>query len=137
MDGWYYWANWNGTLFKFKPEGPGGNPQVELVGTTWDKGRDTLQMALDPTGRYVYYYPKGDAPIVQYDVKTGKRKALCFLQDYYFEKYGYFMGEVYGMNISNDGSFLVCCMNGEFCGRNNSFGHPALLVVEIPEEERP
>jgi len=32
--------------------------------------------------------PKGDAPIVQYDVKTGKRKALCWLQDYYFDKYG-------------------------------------------------
>jgi len=157
MDGWYYWATQNGVLFKFKPlRNPGAlpgvpgedvgwvkpfttsqNPLVESCGTTWDKGRDTLQLALDPTGRYIYYYPKGDAPIVQYDVKTGKRKALCWLQDYYFEKYGYFMGEVYGMNISNDGSFLVCAMNGEFCGRGNSFGHPALLVVEIPKEERP
>jgi hypothetical protein len=136
MDGWYYWATWNGTLFKFKPEGPKG-PQVQPFGTTWDKGRDTLQMALDPTGRYVYYYPKGDAPIVQLDVKTGKRKALCWLQDYFFDKYGYFMGEVYGMNISKDGSFLVCVMNGEFSGKGNSFGHPALLVVEIPKEERP
>ena len=116
MDGWYYWATLNGTLFRFKPEGPDGQPVVELVGTTWDKGRDVLQMALDPSGRYVYYYPKGDAPVVQYDVKTGKRKALCWLQDYYFEKYGYFMGQVYGMNISKDGSFLVCCMNGEFSG---------------------
>jgi hypothetical protein len=136
MDGWYYWATWNGTLFKFKPEGPKG-PEAVLLGTTWDKGRDTLQMALDPTGRYVYYYPKGDAPIVQYDVKTGKRKALCWLQDYIFTTYGYFMGEVYGMNISADGSFLVCCMNGEFSGKGGAFGHPALLVVEIPKEERP
>jgi hypothetical protein len=70
-------------------------------------------------------------------VKTGKRKALCWLQDYFFDKYGYFMGEVYGMNISKDGSFLVCVMNGEFSGKGNSFGHPALLVVEIPKEERP
>ncbi len=136
MDGWFYWATWNGTLFKFKPEGPKG-PQVELVGTTWDKDRDTLQMALDPTGRYVYYYPKGDAPIVQYDVKTGKRKALCWLQDYFFDTYGYFMGEVYGMSISADGSFLVCLMNGEFSGKGSAFGHPALLVVDIPKEERP
>jgi hypothetical protein len=136
MDGWFYWATWNGTLFKFKPEGPNG-PQVEPVGTTWDQGRDTLQMALDPSGRYVYYYPKGDAPVVQYDVKTGKRKALGWLQDYFFERYGYFMGEVYGMNISRDGSFLVVAINGEFCGRGNSFGHPGLLVVEIPESERP
>jgi hypothetical protein len=136
MDGWFYWATLNGALFKLKPEGPKG-PQVELFGTTWDKGRDTLQMAIDQTGRYVYYYPKGDAPIVQLDVKTGKRKALCWLQDYFFEKYGYFMGQVYGMNISKDGSFLVFAMNGEFSGRGNEFGHPALLVVEIPKEERP
>ncbi len=136
MDGWFYWATWNGTLFKFKPESAKG-PLVEPAGTTWDKGRDTLQMALDPSGRYVYYYPKGDAPVVQYDVKTGKRKALGWLQDYFFDTYGYFFGEVYGMNISRDGSFLVVAVNGEFSGRGNSFGHPGLLVVEIPESERP
>lgn len=157
MDGWYYWTTQNGVLFRFKPlrtptplRGVPGEdigwekpfqtdqkPLVESVGTTWDKGRDTLQPVLDPSGRYVYYYPKGDAPIVQYDVKTGKKKALCWLQDYYFEKYGYFMGEVYGMNISTDGSFLVVAVNGEFCGKGQCFGHPGLLVVEIPPEERP
>jgi hypothetical protein len=156
MGGWYYWTTQNGVFFRFKPlrnptamPGVPGedvgwekpykttqNPLVESLGTTWDKGRDVLQLALDPSGRYVYYYPKGDAPIVQYDVKTGEKKALCWLQDYYFDKYGYFMGEVYGMNISKDGSFLVFAMNGEFCGRENCFGHPALLVVEIPKEER-
>jgi len=135
MDGWYYWATLNGAFFKFKPDGA-EDLEIELVGATWDKGRDVLQMAMDPSGRYIYYYPKGDAPIVQYDVKTGKRKALCWLQDYYFDKYGYFMGQVYGMNISSDGSFLVCCMNGEFSGRGKEFGHPSLLVVEIPEDER-
>jgi len=137
MDGWFYWTNWAGMFFRFKPEGPNG-PRMEYVGTTWDTGRDTLQLALDPTGRYIYYYPKGDnAPVVQYDVKTGKKKALCWLQDYYFEKYGYFMASIYGMNVSADGSFLVICMNGEFAGRGNTYGHPSLLVVEIPKEERP
>jgi len=136
MDGWFYWSTWNGAFFRFKPEGPDG-PVVESLGTNWDKGRDCLQKALDPTGRYVYYYPKQNSPIIQYDVKTGEKKVLCWLQDYYFEKYGYFMGQVYGMNISNDGSFLVFCMNGAFQGKGSAFGHPSLLVVEIPEEERP
>lgn len=136
MDGWYYWATWNGTLFKFEPEGSKA-PLVELVGTTWDKGRDTLQLAMGPHGRYIYYYPKENSPIVQYDVKTGKRKILCWLQDYYFQKYGYFMGQVYGMNISKDGSFLVIVVNGSFQGKEHAFGHPGLLIVEIPEEERP
>ena len=137
IDGWFYWATWNGTFFKFKPEGSDGQPEVELVGTTWDEGRDVLQMGLSPKGRYVYFYPKGDAPIVQYDVKTGTMKALCFLQEYYFEKYGYWMDHVYGMEISDDGKFLVVCMNGAFEGRDVAFGHPSLLVISIPEEERP
>lgn len=75
-----------------------------------------LQIALSPHGRYLYYQPKGyPSPLVQYDVKTGKKKAICFLQDYYFERYGYWMGgQVYGMEISKDGSFVVIiCDNYE------------------------
>lgn len=138
MDGFVYWATGNGTLFRFKPNGTNA-PLAEAVGTTWDQGRDTLQIAMDPTGRYLYYFPKGDAPIVQFDVKTGRKKALCWLQDFYFEKYGYWMGEVYGLEISSDGSFLVVCVNGEFTTRRGgaSFGHPALVVIDIPKSERP
>ena len=136
--GWYYWATQAGILFRFRPDGEDG-PAIEELGLTWDKGRDVLQMAIGPRGRYVYYQPKGyPAPVVQYDTKTGKHKALCFLQDYYFEKYGYWLShQVYGLNISTDGSFLTIVMNGTFAGRNTSFGHPALAVVSIPEEERP
>jgi len=136
MDGWFYWATWNGAFFRFKPEGPNG-PVVEPLGTTWDKGRDTLQMALSPGGRYVYYFPKSyPSPVVQYDVMTGTKKALCWLQDYYHDKYGYWMDHCYGMEISKDGSYLVIVMNGVFQGRVKAFGHPSLIVIEIPEEER-
>jgi hypothetical protein len=138
-DGFFYWATQAGQLFKFKPQ-EGKEPIVQAaVVTSWGEGRDTLQMALSPKGRYVYYYSKGDStPVVQYDVTTGRRKALCWLQDYYFEKYGYYMGEIYGLNISTDGSFLVACMNGTFANnRSSAFGHPACLVIEIPAEERP
>jgi hypothetical protein len=135
IDGWYYWATIDGTLFRFRPEGAKG-PEVQLVGTTWDTGRDVLQMALDPGRRYIYYYPKENSPIVQYDVSTGKRKIIGWLQDFFFEKYGYCMGEVYGMEISSDGDYLVIVTNGTFEGRGTYFGHPALLVVEIPAEER-
>jgi hypothetical protein len=137
MDGYFYWATGNGAFLKFKPETPDG-PQVVTNGVTWDKGRDVLQMALSPKGRYVYYQPKDyPSPLVQYDVKTGEKKAICFLQDYYFEKYGYWLGsQVYGMEISKDGDFIVLVMNGTFTGRNKSFGHPAICVVEIPKSER-
>jgi len=46
------------------------------------------------------------------------------------------MDHVYGMEISHDGSFIVVGMNGAFEGRDVPFGHPSLLVIEIPEEER-
>jgi hypothetical protein len=128
----------NGSFLRFRPAGPKG-PEIESLGTTWDKGRDTLQLALSPEGRYVYYQPKGyPSPLVQYDVKTGRKKAIGFLQDYYFDKYGYWLGsEVYGMEISRDGSFVVIVENGTFAGRGRSFGHPAITVVSIPESERP
>jgi hypothetical protein len=137
MDGWYYWVTQNGTFLKFKPDTPDG-PVLETVGVNWDRGRDTLQLALSPGRRYIYYQPKGyPSPVVQYDVKTGRKKALGFLQDYFFEKYGYWMGsQVYGMAASTDGAFLVIVMNGTFAGRNRSFGHPAICVVEIPASER-
>ena len=68
---------------------------------------------------------------------TGKKKAVCWLWDYYFEKYGYTIGHSYGMEISRDGSFIAVVMNGAFKGRDgDGYGHPSLFVIEIPEEER-
>jgi hypothetical protein len=49
----------------------------------------------DPTGRYLYYVPGAHggaaadgSPVVQYDVKTGKKKVIAFLHDVFWEKYG-------------------------------------------------
>lgn len=137
-DGWYYWATLNGAFFRFRPHWEEG-PEVEPLGVTWDKGRDVSQIAIEPARRYLYYQPKGDnSPLVQYDLKTGNKKAIAFLQEYFFEKYGYWPSSaVYGMEVSNDGSFVVIVENGTFAGRGQAFGHPALTVIMIPEEERP
>jgi len=55
------------------------------------------------------------------------------------KKYGYWIGGTYGMEISNDGSFIV--MNGAFKFREGEgdypYGNPSLFVVHIPESERP
>ena len=141
MDGWYYWASlhWGtelGSFFRFRPGGQNG-PEVESLGVTWGGGMDVLQMGLSPKGRYVYYYPQAyPAPLIQYDVLTGKKKVICWLQDYYFKKYGYYFAGVYSLEISNDGSFIVVCMNGAFQGWGKTYGHPSLIVIHIPEEER-
>ncbi|MFC1607547.1 hypothetical protein ACFL47_06205 [Candidatus Latescibacterota bacterium] len=153
MDGYYYMNCENGAFFKFKPDGPNG-PEVVPLGITWRVahqtdaragfGMDVLQQMVSPKGRYIYYFPRYfPAPLVQYDVKTGTKKALCWLYDYYFEKYGYFMGGCYGTEISEDGSFIVACVNGAFKGNdisqgmgNITYGHPSIVVIEIPESER-
>ena len=61
--------------------------------------------------------------------------------DYYYDKYGYWIGGTYGMEISNDGSFLVIVMNGAFKFREaageEAYGNPSLFIVYIPEDERP
>lgn len=145
MDGAFYCVSQNGTLFRFRPE----KPSVEPIGVNWDKGRYTATTAIDPTGRYFYYMPGGIkgqtdnefGPIVQFDVKTGKKKVIAWLDDYYYDKYGYWIGGTYGMEISKDGTYLVIVMNGAFVTRDDAngspYGNPSLFVVHIPQEERP
>ncbi len=140
MDGWFYWSTMSGNIFRFEPEGPEG-PVIEPVCLNWDKGCDVLQFALDKSGRYIYYFPVSydkevSPPLVQFDVKTGKKKVLCWLEEYYFEKYGYWVGGTYGIELTEDDSTLIICMNGSFQGRDKHFGKPSLFVVGIPEEER-
>lgn len=135
-DGWYYWSTWGGgAFFRFRPDWENG-PEIEELGPTWNKGGDVKQMAICPHKRYIYFQPGGyPAPLVQYDIQTGRRKAIAFLQDYYAEKYNYWVGDhVYGLALSNDGSFVVYVENGSF---PRPMGHPALTVIEIPESERP
>ena len=141
MDGYYYWSTMSGAMFKFKPRDD-GPPEVEYVGLNWDEGRDVLQFALDPSGRYIYYIPVGwsyekNSPIVQYDVKTGKKKVICWYRKYYFDTYGYWTASSYALGITKDGSQLVFCMNGAFQGKEVNYGYPSFFVVNIPEEERP
>ncbi len=136
MDGYYYGSTYNGAMFKLKTEGENG-PEIIPMGVNWGHGLDVVQMPVSPKGRYVYYHPRHyPAPLVQYDVKTGKKKVLCWLQDYYFEKYGYFFKSIYGLEISEDGDYIVMCVNGTFDGKDNTYGHPSIMVVEIPESER-
>ncbi len=146
MDGAFYCISLNGALFKFSPE----KKRVEYIGVNWDKGRDSAVLVADSTGRYIYYMPgskkwavnNSNAPIVQYDVKTGKKKVIAWLGDFYYKKYGYWIGGTYGLNITKDDSTLVIAINGAFRKRtedlkkDSAYGTPTLFVVHIPKEER-
>jgi hypothetical protein len=144
MDGAFWCITYNGTMFRFRPE----KSSVEPFGVNWDRGRYTSSIAMDSSGRYLYYMPGGSknqnaneyGPLVQFDIKTGKKKVLAWLVDYYYEKYGYWVGGTYGLEISLDGSYLVILMNGAFRLRDDlhdyAYEYPALFVVNIPDTER-
>jgi hypothetical protein len=98
----------------------------------------------DPTGRYLYYVPgahggamKDATPIVQYDVKTAKRKVLAFLGPYFHEKYGYTLDGSFGNALDEKGERFFISWDGWRNGQPRGWESAAITVVYIPKEERP
>jgi hypothetical protein len=103
---------------------------------------------LDPlTERYLYYVPGAHGgsqtdgtPIVQYDVKTGVRKVLAFLQPACHAQTGFTPMGTYGLAVSPDGATLYITWNGnqgdDPASRRLRFNTCALTVVQIPASER-
>ena len=81
-------------------------------------------------------------PVVQYDTRTGKKKVLAFLYDYYLEKYGYSAVRRYGIELDETGEYLVFYANGGFTGPGDKEPHeikmrrPTVFHLIIPESER-
>jgi len=132
----------NGTLFKFFPE----KDRVEAVGINWGKeGSYIANLALSPKGRYLYYIPNAGfaayqlgTPIVQYDIRKGRKKVLAFLYEFYMDKYGYNPAGTYGIELDEKGESLFVYMNGEFTTRERAMacGRPSICHVHIPVSER-
>lgn len=101
----------------------------------------------DPSGGYLYYVAgahggsqNDGTPLVQYDVKTGTRKVICFLHPAVHEATGYTPMGTYGSAVSPDGSKVYITWNGNIGGADRrgriTFNACALTVVHVPEEER-
>ncbi len=117
--------------------------EVEPIGPVWDEGEYTTAVEISPGGRYLYAIPGSHgtawqfgAPVVQYDLKTGRRKVLAFLGPYYRERYGYYVGGSYCVELSPDGRRLFFGMNGNDEEGGQAFGLPASMLLHIPESER-
>ncbi len=96
----------------------------------------------DPTGRYLYYVPGAHggsdadgSPVVQFDVRTGKKKVLAFLATFYRQQYGCTPRGTYSLALDPRGDRLYITWNV-----NRSTGKAwdccALTVLHIPESER-
>jgi hypothetical protein len=95
----------------------------------------------DPSGRFLYYVPgahgggeKDGSPVVQFDVKTGRKKVIAFLDPFYAKKYGCTLKGTYSTAVSAEGDKLYITWNAS--RGSKAWDCCALTVVHIPESER-
>ena len=73
--------------------------------------------------------------MVQFDVKTGKRKVLAFLHPFYKNKYGCALKGTYSLAVDPKGDKLYITWNANRAARK-AWDSVALTIVHIPEGER-
>jgi hypothetical protein len=102
----------------------------------------TTTMDADPTGRCLYYVPgahggtaQDGTPVVQFDVKTRKRKVIAFLHPFYAETYGYLPDGTFSTALDPQGDKLYITWNGMRKG-SRGWDCCALTVVHLPASER-
>ena len=122
------------------------NPKTDELKQLGNIGVGTIEyissLEADPTGRYLYYVPgahggadNDGSPVVQYDVKTGRRKVLAFLYDTFWQKYKFGLYGSFGNALDAKGERFFISWDG-----NREGSKPpesvALTVIHIPAEER-
>ncbi|MBX6315207.1 MAG: hypothetical protein IRY99_20200 [Isosphaeraceae bacterium] len=95
----------------------------------------------DPTGRYLYYIPGAHggsdadgSPVVQYDVKTRRKKVIALLHPFYRDRYGASLRGTYSSAVSPDGKALYIIWNVSRGSR--AWDCCALTALHIPASER-
>jgi len=145
-DGYVYTVSTrrDGTIWRFNTM----TEEAERIGDARVGTQDYVtSLDVDPTGRYLYYVPgahggsqQDGAPIVQFDVKTRRKKVIAFLYPFYRERYGYTPLGTYGSAVDESGERLYITWNGNRGGPDQRgrlrFNTCALAVVHIPESER-
>ena len=96
----------------------------------------------DPTGRYLYYVPgahggseRDGSAVIQFDVRTRKKKIIGFLHPFYEQKYGLIPKGTYGLAVDPAGDKLYITWNVSRGTR--AWDCTGLTVIHIPESERP
>lgn len=96
----------------------------------------------DPTGRYLYYVPgahggseRDGSAVVQFDIKTKRKKVIAFLHPYFKDKYGATLVGTFSSAVDPEGDKLYVTWNVSRGGR--AWDCNALTVIHLPESERP
>ena len=74
--------------------------------------------------------------VVQYDIKTNKRKVVAFLSKFYKEKYGYSPDGTFSTAVSPDGSIVYVTWNGSRAPDAKDWDTVAMTAIHIPKSER-
>lgn len=126
--------------------------QAREIGETLAGDQEYItSLDLDPqTERYLYYIAgahggawKDGSPLVQYDLRTNRRKVICFLGPACHEAAGFMPMGTYGMALSPAGDRVYVTWNGAQTdpraplNARLRFNTCALTVIDIPAEERP
>jgi hypothetical protein len=95
----------------------------------------------DPAGRYLYYVPgahggseRDGSPVVQFDVRTGHKKVIAFLEPFYSSQHGLTLKGTYSTAIDPAGDKLYITWNVSRGTR--AWDCCGLTVIHIPESER-
>jgi hypothetical protein len=103
----------------------------------------------DPkTGRYLYFVAgahggshRDGSPLVQFDVKTRRRKVIAFLHPVLYDRLGYTALGTYATAVSPDGERVYITWNGnrgaDPQSQKTPFNTCALTVIHVPASERP
>lgn len=129
----------SGQLFAFDPQAM----KVKDLGPNFLTGSYTAVMVLSPDEKYLYYAPGAHgsgnsigAPVVQYEIASGRRKVLAFLKEPLQERFDYKIGGTYNLQIDPAGERLFFTFNGAPTSGRGTFGKPAVVVVHVPASER-
>ncbi|MFN3485798.1 MAG: YncE family protein [Planctomycetota bacterium] len=97
---------------------------------------------VDPTGRYLYYSAgahggadRDGTPVVQFDVRTGRRKVIAYLHPFYKEKYGAALVGTYAMAVDPAGDKLYITWNVNRRGAK-AWDCVGVTVLHLPAAER-
>jgi hypothetical protein len=131
------------TIYRFDTKAE----KVERIGSA-AVGTQTYITSIDagPTGRYLYYVPgahggsqKDGAAVIQFDMKTRRKKVIAFLHPFLKERCGYTPLGTFSTAVSPAGDKLYITWNGNLGGvrrRRLTWDACALTVIHVPKQER-
>lgn len=142
-DGLLFGMTQAGRLFSFDPAAE----SVKDLGPNFGDGVYTAVIALSADDKFLYYAPGAHGsgvaigcPVVQYNIATGERKVLAFLNAPLREKLNYNLGGTYNLKLDAAGEKLFATFNGAPLTPNSrkqeTFGQPCVVELHIPASER-